>query len=450
MAMKRIIGFGVLLILLVGCGRSSVRVPAGEVAGEGPAGAGPANAGLAEDTAMETPQPTQVVTGTTILANGQLVAVNAPLALSFESGGRLLEINVAAGDRVSDGDLVATLDDEALAQAVTNAELAVMGAENGLAQAQLSLDELLEWEPDAMAVAVAEANLAAAEAGYEQALTLDAAAGNSLTSARVSLNQAQRALGEAQESYDNAHDEARDWELNYNEPICLPGQGGAIPCTGPTWQERIKNDRDFTERALQNAQEGLTVARANYALVQAGLSDNSAIDSAAAVANAEQALHQAQSGPEESQIAAARLQVEQAEVALAQAEYNLELAREARENARLTAPADGTVLSVDATVGATVAPGTPVITLLDVEEVQFHTDNLSERDLAFIAPGQPAEISLKTYPGETIEGEVAFIAPQASGQVGDAATFTVVIDIGETDLELLPGMTGRVEIRREA
>jgi multidrug efflux pump subunit AcrA (membrane-fusion protein) len=445
MTMKRMLGIGVLLMLLVGCNRSSVRVPAGEVAG-----VGTADAGLAEENATATSQPTQAVSGTTVLANGELVAVNAPLALSFKSGGQLLEIQVAAGERVSAGDLVATLDDEALAQAVTNAELAVTQAENGLAQAELSLDDLLEWEPDEMAVKVAEANLAAAQAGYEQAQASDAAAGNSLTSAQVSLNQAQRALGEAQEAYDNAHDEARDWELNYNEPICLPGQGGAIPCSGPTWQERIKNDRDFTERALQNAQDGLTVARANYALAQAGLSDNSAIEADAAVANAEQALHQAESGPEESQIAAARLQVEQAEVALAQADYGLELARQALEDAKLIAPADGTVLSVDAAMGATVAPGTPIITLLDTEALEFHTDNLSERDLAFIEPGQPAEINLKTYSGEAIEGEVAFVVPQASGQVGDAATFTVVISIGATELELLPGMTGRVEIQREA
>lgn len=430
-----------MLLLLVGCDR-----PSGE----------PESADITrsvDDSAAEratpTPQPTRDLTGTTILANGQLVAANPPLPLSFDAGGRLLEILVKVGEQVEEGDPIATLDNELLRQAITNSELAFAQAENGLAQSRLALDDLVNWEPDEVAVAVARSNLEAAEAGYERAEDRDAVAGNSLTSARVQLNQAQRALDQAQEAYDNAWDEARDWELNYQEPICYPGQGGPVPCTGPTWQERIKNDRDFAELALQNAQEGLTVARANYALAQAGLADNTALEAAAAVANAEQALQQALRGPTESQIAAARLQVEQAETASAQAEYNLELARQALQDANLAAPWSGAVLSVDAAPGALVAAGMPIVTLLDSQSVQFHTANLSERDLAYISPGQPVQITLKSFAGQILEGTVAYILPQASGQVGDAATFTVVIDIGNSELNLLPGMTGRAEIQRQ-
>jgi hypothetical protein len=44
---------------------------------------------------------------------------------------------------------------------------------------------------------------------------------------------------------------------------------------------------------------------------------------------------------------------------------------------------------------------------------------------------------------------VAGVAPQASGMVGDAAIFTVEIELAPTDLALRPGMTGRVEITDE-
>ena len=438
---KKLLFWFVVVLLLAGCNREP----------ESPIEDRPEAAvdGEATGEVTATPQPIEAVTGSTILANGQLKMVNPPLPLSFKSGGRLLTIRVEAGDQVRAGDLIATLDDQALREAVTSAELAVAQAQNGLAQAELSLADLLNWEADEVAISVAEANLEAAEANYERALERDAVAGNNLTSARVSLNQAQRALTEAQEAYDNAWDEARDWELNYNEHICLPGQAPPLPCTGPTWAERIKNDRDFTERALQSAQDGLSVARANYSLTEAGLSDNTALDAAAAVANAQQVLHQAQAGPEDSQIAAAQLQLEQAELALSQAEFNLSLAQQALENARLEAPWSGTVLDVDAAPGALVAGGAPIVTLLDTETLQFHTDNLSERDLAYIAPEQLVQITLKSYPGQAIDGRVAFVVPQASGQVGDAATFTIVIEIDDTDLDLLPGMTGRAEIQRE-
>lgn len=437
---KRLLLLIVFLFLLAGCNREPTIV---DVSGN-------PDIDVAEESAMATPQATRTTGGsTTIVADGQLVAVNPALSLSFQSGGRLLAINVKAGDQVSTGDLIATLEDGLLREAVTDAELAVAQAENGLAQSQLTLDDLLAWEPDDMAVSLAEANLAAAEADYEDALSQDAVAGNNLTSARVNLEQAERALADAQEAYDIAWQEARDWELNYDEPTCLPGQGGPIPCTGITWKERLENERDATTRALQRMEDNLTVAQANYRLTQAGLNQDSALTAEAAVASAQQALNQAQSGPEENEIATARLQVEQAEISLQQAEFNLEQARLALEDAKLIAPWNGIVLSVDAAPGAFVAGGTSIITLLDSKSLQFHTSNLSERDLAYIEPEQQAEITLKTYPNQPIAGEVNYVVPQASGQVGDAATFTVVIDIDESELELRSGMTGRVEILRQ-
>lgn len=443
MIQKRLLILIVFLYLLAGCDQASsgstdtVDPESGEE-------------DVASGAATATPLSTRISTGgTTIVADGQLVAVNPSLPLSFESGGRLLAIHVKAGDQVSAGDLIATLEDRLSREAVTNAELAVAQAENGLAQSQLALDDLLTWQPDELTVSLAEANLAAAEANYEKALSQDAVAGNNLTSARVNLEQAERALVDAQEAYDIAWQEARDWELNYNEPICLPGQGGTIPCTGITWKERLENERDATTRALQLMQDNLTMARANYSLTQAGLSENSALTAEAAVVSAQQALNQAQTGPKENEIAAAQLQVEQAEIAIQQAEFNLEQALQALENAKLFAPWSGTVLSVDAAAGEIVAGGTPIITLLDSKSLKFQTSNLSERDLAYIEPGQSSEITLKTFPNQPITGQVSYIEPQASGQVGDAATFTVVIDIEQTDLDLRSGMTGRVEIQRQ-
>ncbi len=94
--------------------------------------------------------------------------------------------------------------------------------------------------------------------------------------------------------------------------------------------------------------------------------------------------------------------------------------------------------------------GTPIITLIDTEHLQFHTNNLSERDLAYVAPGLEVQITLKSYQGQPVNGVVEHVVPQASGNIGDAATFTVVIDMDETELALLAGMTGRAEIRRES
>ncbi|MCA9975188.1 MAG: HlyD family efflux transporter periplasmic adaptor subunit [Anaerolineales bacterium] len=411
-----------MLIFLVGCARSAEFTVGNEM-----------GTAVSDPNITPTPRPTTPPpSSSTVLADGQIVAVHPMLTLGFAANGRLLSVHVQPGDTVQAGDLIASLDDSVLQEAITNAELAVAQAENSLAQAQLSLDDLLNWEPDETAVALAQANVAAAQAALEQAQTSDAAAGNSLTSARVNLDQAERNLADAQEAYDTAFDPGREWEFG------VPG-----------YKERLENERDGATRNLQYAQENLEVARAQYNLAVAGLNNDSAVSAEASLLNAQQTLTQTLTGPKQSEIATAQLHVEQADLSLQQSQFSLQQAQDALVDAQLLAPWAGTIVSVEASPGAAVNAGTPIVTLLDTDSLQFHTSNLSERDLAQVQPGQPVEIVLKSYSGQPISGHVARIAPQAAGTVGDAAVFTVMIALDPTDLDLRPGMTGRIEISSE-
>lgn len=402
-----------------------------------------------EEATPEVVPTTPPPVASTVLADGQIVAVNPALVLSFEANGRLLELNVQAGDSVKAGDVIGTLDDGTLQDNVTNATLQLNQAEISLAQAQLSLDNLLTWEPDETAVALAEANLEAAEAGLENAQTSDSVAGNSATSARIAVEQAERALVDAQEAYTTAFDPGRDWEQYIDEPVCYDGQGGPVPCTGPFLSTRIENERKNAPLQVQAAEENLQIARAQYSLAIAGINNDTAVSANASVVSAQQSLELATTGPKESEIDAARLQVDQAEISLEQSQFSLQQAQDALENSQLAAPWSGTVLTVEVSVGAMVSAGTPIVTLLDTDNMQFHTNNLSERDLAQISPGQPVEISLKSFPNDPITGTVDGVAPQASGTVGDAAVFTVKVDLDASELELRPGMTGRAEITNQ-
>jgi len=384
------------------------------------------------------PEPTRSSqSGIIILADGNVVAVQPILPLSFTTSGRLLELTVQAGDVVAAGDLIATLDDDALQDAIINAELATAQSEINLAQAQAELNKLLDWEADETAVALAQANIVAAQAGLENAQASDAAAGNSVTSANVGVAQANRQLADAQEAYNTAFDPGRDWELG-----------------DPFRKDFLENERDGTTRQLQAAEENLRVARANYSLAFAGLNNDTALSAEASIINAQQALEQAQKPPAVAQIEAAQLSISQAELSLQQSQLSQEQAQEALQNAQLTAPADGTVLSIDVAVGATVGAGSPILTLLDTTQLEFHTTNLSERDLNRIQAGQSVQITLKSFPNDIFEGSVARIGTQATGTVGDAAVFPVIITFEQTDpeqnaLDIRPGMTGRAEIAGE-
>ena len=430
----------ILVFLLAGC--DDLGIGAGGVDEE-------ATRAAEEDAAEPTPRATAVSpAGTTILAEGQLVTVNPELPLAFATNGRLLELHVQSGDSVAGGDLIAALEDNALQEALVDAELGVRQGENSLAQAQLSLDNLLNWEPDETAVAQAEAGLAAAEAGLESAESQDSVAGSNLTAARVRLEQAERGLENAQKEYDTAFDPGREWELYIDDPSCRTGEEHPF-CTGEPYSDRIKREQAWVPVALRAAEDELEVARANYSLAVAGLNSNSAVSAEASIANARQALSQALSGPKGEEIAAARLQVEQAKLSLEQAEINRDKAEAALDESRLFAPWAGTILSVDSSLGSMVGAGTAVVSLLDSSSLQFETNNFSERDLAQVAPGQAVMVTLKAFPNDPLPGEVLRIAPLAEGTIGDAATFTVIIDMEETELELLPGMTGRVEINSD-
>lgn len=415
--------FGLILMMgmLAACGARP---------GEAVATAVPDEPTSESDAAPTATRPSQ--SGVTILADGSVVAVKPVLAVSFTASGRLLELAVQPGDIVAAGDLVATLDDEALLDAVTNAEFQVAQSQLNLTQAQAELDRLLEWEPDETAVALAQANLTAAQAQLENAQASDAASGNSVTQANVSVAQAERQLADAQAAYNTAYDPGREWELG-----------------DPFRKQFLENERDAATRNLQFAEENLRVARANYSLAAAGINNDSALNAQASVISAQQALENAQKPPTTEQIEAAQMSVEQSELSLQQSQLSLEQAQEAVADAQLLAPTAGTVLSVEVAEGAMVGAGSPIITLLDTTQLEFHTNNLSERDLARVAPGQTVQVTLKAYPNDVIEGTVVRIGTQATGTVGDAAVFPVIISISSNELDIRPGMTGRAEIAGE-
>ncbi|MFQ5434673.1 MAG: efflux RND transporter periplasmic adaptor subunit, partial [Anaerolineae bacterium] len=208
----------------------------------------------------------------------------------------------------------------------------------------------------------------------------------------------------------------------------------------------MEGERDGATRSLEYARENLEVAQAQYNLTAAGLNRDTAVSASASLANAQQALEQAQRAPRQSEIDAAQLRLDQAALSLEQSEFALAQAQKNLADAQLLAPWSGTALTVEVSPGGMIGAGTPIITLLDTTSLQFQTSNLSERDLAQIQPGQSAAVTLKTFPNEPVSATVARIAPQASGVLGDAALFTVILDLEATELELRPGMTGRVEI----
>lgn len=140
-------------------------------------------------------------------------------------------------------------------------------------------------------------------------------------------------------------------------------------------------------------------------------------------------------------------------------EANLEQAQAARELAALQvekstikAPSGGVVLKQSVRSGELVNPGTPVLTLADLDNL-WVTVYIPEPDLGGVQLGQKAKVRVDAFPGETFEGKVTFISPEAEFTPKNVVTvservktvFAVKVSLGAGDGKLKPGMPSDVE-----
>ncbi|MBU0704932.1 MAG: HlyD family secretion protein, partial [Chloroflexi bacterium] len=280
--------------------------------------------------------------------------------------------------------------------------------------AQIALDRaivdreraLQQWERD---LADAEQSLADAERARASARL--EFSNTSLEETRTALAQAQQAEIDAEEEYKNAV----AW---YLPPIQEMRYGA--------WQRAIR-ERELAEMRLADAEDSQGI---NYLDVDTREAD---------VVKAERNLAALEDGLEPSY-----------ERAVEDAERELVKAQEALARARLVAPWAAIVLSVDIAPQADVAAGASVVTLLNVEEgLRFVTQNLSEQHIAAVYPGQRALVTLRAFPETALEGTVEAVVPQVGEAVETDARFTIHVRLAPSDLRLLPGLTGRVEIFTE-
>ncbi len=139
--------------------------------------------------------------------------------------------------------------------------------------------------------------------------------------------------------------------------------------------------------------------------------------------------------PELRQIADAR--VVQAQAALDLAQANLALGT-------LTAPFDGTVVSVNVVAREMAVPQKTVLVIADLSHLQIATTDLSEREIAKVKIGDAATTRLKAFT-QDLTGKVTAIAPMSNQYNGDTV-YKVTIEIDHPLPGLMWGMTGDVSI----
>lgn len=325
--------------------------------------------------------------------------------VSFKIAGRVQERLVDEGEVVAAGTVVARLESRDLAEQVAmrkaeaQAEEAFLAqmlagsrqeeiaqAEAGMRQSQARLDELLHGSRT-QEIDAAKAAVTLAKADAERAKLDYERYARLYDKVNVSAQQ----YDAAKAGFEMA--QARQREAEEQLKLVLEGP---------------------RKEQIEQAREALVQAKERYTLVR--------------------------KGPRQEEIDQARARAEQARQALAVAETQLGYAT-------VTAPMPGVVLSKNVEPGEMVAPGTPVVTIGDLEKVWVRA-YINETDLGRVKLGQQATVTTDTYPGKQYKGHVSFIASKTEFTPKNVQTdkervklvYRVKVDILNPRMELKPGM----------
>lgn len=351
-----------------------------------------------ETPAAETAVVQRSTLRVTVGANGSL-APRAEISLAFPSGGRVAEVLVEEGQAVEAGQPLVRLETDDLTLQVTQAELT-------LRQAEIELENLQE-PPDEAEVGVARATVSDAAAAYETARM-----NQTVTEHSVSVG-----------------DEVRQARLNrdqaYSRYQALVGRFGESDDRVAPAHDAYLNALGQYNRAVENAELQTTTARND-------------------VTQAYHTLQKAQDDLDELLAGASERDVESAQLQIAQSRASLEQAQLRLEQATLTAPVAGTVTALNVEPGEMAGAAQAAVVLSDLSALEVDI-NLDETDVAQVAVGQEALVTLDAFPGAELKGEVTYIAPVAQTQSG-VVLYPVTVRLAPVELPVRAGMTADVDI----
>lgn len=142
----------------------------------------------------------------------------------------------------------------------------------------------------------------------------------------------------------------------------------------------------------------------------------------------------------------AQLTLEQAQVKQAEASLNSALTE--LSYTEIKSPVNGIVISKAVEVGQTVAASFSTPELFSVAEdltkMQIEA-SVVEADIAKVKEGQNVRFTVDSYSDDYFRGKVVQVRNEAVS-TSNVVTYTVVVEIDNSDLKLKPGMTANVEI----
>lgn len=213
-----------------------------------------------------------------------------------------------------------------------------------------------------------------------------------------------------------------------------------------TQQSMLDAQADLDQKQLDNDRMQKLFAKDEVSAQDRDLAATALKRADAAFKAAQQRYNEAQEGSRKEDIAIAQANLKQAGSSLGLSRVNLNYAV-------LRSPSTGVITVRQAELGEVVAPGTPVVTIADLDHIWLRA-YVAETDLGRIHWGQDAVITTDTYPGRQYHGRISFIASDAEFTPKSVQTYEervtlvyrIKIDIDNSNHELKPGMPADAHI----
>jgi HlyD family secretion protein len=388
------------------------------------------------------------------------VATPTSLNLNFVTSGRVTEIDVTVGQHVTQGQVLAKLDDTSTKAALQTAQANVISAQQKLNQLnnpvtpQQAAANAVGLQQASNAIANAQASLAA----QQTQVSLNATSyQNSVNQAEAQLttDQNQLATDEAQLATDqkanNAPAVTQDEQKISADNGAITKDGNAVTSAKLAQTQGIDKD----QQSLTQAQQSVASAQLSY---QSQLANN-AVKAAP---------------PLPGDLATAQAAIVSAQATLVSAQQN-------EAGTVLTAPTDGTITALSGLVGQTVSgggvsssssssssgssgsssgsgasgssgsgssssssSGSGFMTLINLSQLQVKA-SFSETDVARVALNQPATVSFSALPTEEVAAHVTEI-DSTSTVSSNVVTYGVTFSLDNPTSDVKPGMTANVTV----
>ncbi len=290
----------------------------------------------------------------------------------------------------------------ATAQQIRNADTAIVIAQTNLDSARYKLDQLIH--PTSQDIAAAESAVLTAQSNV---LTNQAKLDQLLNPTLSDIATAKAAVTSSDATFQKAKDALE--QLRHPRAADLAAAQASL----------VQAQTQLDKAQLPYTEADLASQRAS---VEQGLANLSKITS-----------------PGTSQdIARAQLSVEKAQLNLDQARYNL-------DQAVIIAPFDGMISNVAVTAGAAqgVGSSTIVMSIIDPTTMQVQA-NVDETDVAKLALGQNALITVDAVGQRPFQGQITAIAPNATVQSG-VTNYQITMSIRQPT-GLRSGMTATAQV----